>query len=101
MYYADAEGNDWGVFNTDDVGKFKSGHCFALYSTGEEAEEKAKKLNEAKINKNKRIYTYKCLDCGNKEYLGMKEREDACCVKCGADNYQELNSNGTVRKIKE
>jgi hypothetical protein len=47
-YYAEQEGSDWGIFNTDDVGKFKSGHCFALYSGKEEAGKKVKELNDDK-----------------------------------------------------
>jgi hypothetical protein len=48
-YYVEQEGNDWGVFNTDDIGKFKSGHCFALFSCKAEAEKEAKNYNEEKV----------------------------------------------------
>jgi len=49
-YYTEKERNDWGVFNTDDLGKFKSGHCFALFSGKEEAEKKVKELNGGNKN---------------------------------------------------
>ena len=45
-YYAEKEGNDWGVFNTDSVGKFASGHCFALFSDKQQADDKAKEEHE-------------------------------------------------------
>jgi len=47
IYYIDSlYGDDFGIFNTDKVGNFESGYCFALYSTKEEAERKVKELNK-------------------------------------------------------
>jgi len=47
QYYAEEVEEGFGVFNTDDVGKFKSGFCFALYTTKKEAEDKAVELNKS------------------------------------------------------
>lgn len=46
MYYYEFENNDWCVFNTDDIGRFKSGHCFATFSTEEQAKNEVDKLNK-------------------------------------------------------
>lgn len=47
-YYADydEESDSWGVFHTDGVGDFDSGHCFALHSSESEAEADAKERNK-------------------------------------------------------
>jgi hypothetical protein len=57
-YYAEFDKADglWCVFNTDDVGKKKSGHCFGAHSTKAQADDDAKKRNDAtskKINESK------------------------------------------------
>ena len=58
-YYAEKEGNDWGVFNTDSVGKFASGHCFALFSDKQQADDKAKELN-GKLKEGQEEVCYAC-----------------------------------------
>jgi hypothetical protein len=45
-YYAEEIEEGFGVFHTDNVGNFRSGFCFALYTTKKEAEDNATKRNK-------------------------------------------------------